>query len=530
MHDVIIVGSGASSMGAALGLSENGIKPLILDVGLSQDQKNPEIEENLYDFKKSNDSFDLTIGENLRGLHNFTHSGQPLPVKLIAPKIEFVTRDSDSLSPINGENFSPIQSFAAGGLANIWGAGLYRCTENDLKLFPISVQSLTPYFDRLTQEIGISGTDDDLSPFFSSHSFLQPPPRLSFNAAHFYKKYKKRQTFLNSNGIFIGRARVAALTQPIEGRTTCDYTNLEFWQPGLPYIYTPLFTLKKLIEQEKVYYKNSHLVTSWKEEQGSILVEAIDVNEKKSVAFRTKKLLLAAGAINTTKIVLASRKDFQTKLPLLDNPALQIPLLFPFSIGRHIEKDAFGLVQLNLIWDKNNFGEVLQASIMEITSPMRAEFFSKLPLCSTANLDCLRYLLPAMMVMQLFFPSSVQQPSWLGLNNENSLVIDGRENDLDVSKAKQILPYLRSIGAFSHPSLFVKVPTGQSVHYGGTLPMREYPDTSYQCHPSGRLNLTDNVYIVDGSAFPEIPAKNYSFTMMANAMRVADMVSSQLKS
>ena len=32
----------------------------------------------------------------------------------------------------------------------------------------------------------------------------------------------------------------------------------------------------------------------------------------------------------------------------------------------------------------------------------------------------------------------------------------------------------------------------------------------------------ENLYIVDGTTFPFLPAKNITFTLMANAVRVAD--------
>jgi choline dehydrogenase-like flavoprotein len=37
------------------------------------------------------------------------------------------------------------------------------------------------------------------------------------------------------------------------------------------------------------------------------------------------------------------------------------------------------------------------------------------------------------------------------------------------------------------------------------------------------------VFIADSSGFPMLPAKNMSFTMMANAMRIADYVIRELK-
>jgi choline dehydrogenase-like flavoprotein len=62
---------------------------------------------------------------------------------------------------------------------------------------------------------------------------------------------------------------------------------------------------------------------------------------------------------------------------------------------------------------------------------------------------------------------------------------------------------------------------GASVHYAGTLPMSRrraaYATSEYcQSHDFG------NLYIVDGTTFPFLPSKNLTFTLMANAVRVAE--------
>jgi choline dehydrogenase-like flavoprotein len=62
---------------------------------------------------------------------------------------------------------------------------------------------------------------------------------------------------------------------------------------------------------------------------------------------------------------------------------------------------------------------------------------------------------------------------------------------------------------------------GASVHYAGTIPMtkekRAFTASEYcQSHDF------ENLYILDGSTFPFLPAKNITFTLMANAIRVAE--------
>jgi choline dehydrogenase-like flavoprotein len=516
MVDVIIVGSGAAGVAAALEFADRGITPLVLDVG-HKPGASPSIDENFYDHRQRNDVFDVTIGDGFCGLSNML-TRHTMPVKLTTPHTEYVTRNADRLGPVNQDSFSAVQSFATGGLANAWGAGLYRFTDEDLDMFPIGASDLTPYFDKLTREIGISGADDDLTPFFGSPEDLLPPIHLSHNIRNLYARYRQKMSDPGRD-FFVGHPRIAVLTEEWDGRPPLDYNNLEFWQT-LPSVYSPAYTLEKLVEKGRVEYRPGILVDSWYERDDVVHVDALDLGSERTVRFEAKHLVLAAGAINTTKIVLKSFRDVETALPLQENPAFQFPLVLPRSLGRPLQTDAFGLVQLNMIWRSESYGALLQGSIMEITSPMRAEFFSSLPYSAHANLALIRHLLPAMIVMQLFFPGWLLEPARLSLREDGALRIVGQKNTLDLKKAGRLVRKLRRIGAWTQTSRIVRVPEGHSVHYASTLPMKTKPSL-YECNPAGMLHGTRGVYVADSAAFTALPAKNMSFAMMANAMRVA---------
>jgi choline dehydrogenase-like flavoprotein len=62
---------------------------------------------------------------------------------------------------------------------------------------------------------------------------------------------------------------------------------------------------------------------------------------------------------------------------------------------------------------------------------------------------------------------------------------------------------------------------GASVHYSGTLPMSVEP-RAHTLTPDCRSHDFENLYFVDGTSFPSLPAKNLTMTLMANAARVAD--------
>lgn len=527
MHDVIIVGSGVGGVGAALELVEQGIRPLVLDVGHDREPDAPQIEANLYDYRKRHDCYDFMIGRQHQGIRNLL-SHDALPPRLVAPGFSYVTRDVETLSPIENIDFDPIMSFSKGGLANAWGAGLYRYNDYDLEGFPITERDLAPYYDKLTKEIGISGTDDDLTPYFGPSTNLQPPLRMSSNIKRMYSAYQRKRARLNAKGIYLGHARVAALSEPTEDRAACSYDNMEFFQ-YTPFVYTPAFSLQRLVREGAVDYRRPFLVDSWEElPSGGIRVKATNTASGEPVTFDTQKLILAAGTINTSKIVLKSRNDYGSKLRLLDCCSVQIPMVVPAALGQPLDTHTFGLVQLNLVWESEQYGARLQGSLLELSAVSRAVFFEKLPYCAGANMALTRYLLPALVAMNFQLPASVGPDNALSLASDGSLKIDGHPNKLELGKLSELLGALRSLGAWSHQAVCAHSPTGHAMHYAGTLPMAEAP-ADYGCDPDGRLSGSPGVAVADGSVFTELPAKNASFTIMANASRIARRVADDLR-
>lgn len=528
MKNVLIIGSGISGTSAALQLAERGLKSCIIDVGLKPKIETP-VKKNFYDFCDENECFDLIIGKNFEGLRNLGRNRTPIPVKLTAPRLRFVTERSRELSPARETDFCLVQSFAQGGLANAWGAGVMRFTSRDLDGFPFKAHALTPYYERLTEEMGISGANDDLTPYFGEDQFLQKPLRLSENASFIYKRYNQKKEKLNRRGFFIGRPRLAVLTEEKDGRMACEYDNLEFWQPHLAYLYYPSLTLKKLIDRGEVEYKDGLLAKSWNRRNGTIVVEAMSIHDQKRVRFECKKLILAAGAVGNAKLALASRRDYKSKLTLLDNKAIQFPFILPMRVGRKLEKNSFGLTQLNFVYDPSSVQDYYQGSLLDLIGPARAGFYSDFPFAASDNVRMIKYLLPAMMVLQLYLPATPGTGASLSLNRDGRLEILGGNREVNKILIKKIVRFFRSLGARTFAFLIVRVPNGLGIHYAGTLPMVEKPIKPYQCGSFGELYGEPGVYVVDGSVFPRLSAKNFSFAVMANAMRIADRIAESLK-
>jgi len=520
---ITIIGGGASGVAAALGFVKKGIIPTIIDVG-KRNSGNHNTEGNLYDYRRENDLFDLMIGDEMEGLSNIIE-GTNLPPKLNNPMNKYVTSGAKDLSPIESSNFNAIQSFAAGGLASAWGAGLYRYNDSDLKEVPLNSQELEPFYNILSKEIGISGTNDDLIPFFGNDNTLLPPVKLSKKSDYIYKNYQRKKNKLNRKGIFVGHPRMAVLTSDLNKRKQCDYSNFDIWLNNIPWIYNPVQTLDRLIKEKKVIYKPGIHIDSWKRNGEGLIILGKNTSDNSPFQEKTNTLVLAAGTINTAKIILKSKQDNKTKLRIIDNNLYQIPLVIPAFFGSVIEKTTLGMTNLNLVYNSPDGGPTLQGSIIELTSLPRSVFFDRIPVSSVMNLNMIKMTSPSFLAMFLYFPSSYRDGGFIRLAGNNNLQIGHKDYFPEKKQIRNIIRALFSMGAWTHPLLIQQSKPGYAIHYAGTIPMKEKTTSDYESSMDGRLHREKGVYVADGSPFSEIAAKNLSFTLMANAMRIADRIS-----
>lgn len=104
-------------------------------------------------------------------------------------------------------------------------------------------------------------------------------------------------------------------------------------------------------------------------------------------------------------------------------------------------------------------------------------------------------------------------------------VRDEAEEKKSKWRNKRFLNFFR---AQSHyPIKQINLGMGASIHYAGVLPVSE-EERPLHTSQEGRLYGTRRVWVGDASAFRYLPAKGISFTLMANAHRVASKLLSNL--
>jgi choline dehydrogenase-like flavoprotein len=526
LFDVVIIGSGASGVHAARQLSRSTeLNICVIDVGLiAPSLRLPE--SPIHEIRQSKtDCFQEFVGSEFEAMNNI--ASEYLMPKIKSPLLRFVTNgpNGELLKP-KPSNFMNIESLAKGGLANLWGAQVYQFQENDLLNFPFKINELEPYFTDLAEHIGISGTEkDDLQKFFGSKHILQPPLQIGRLGTSIENAYIKNKKEFNQKNVYLGRPRLAVLTKDLADRKACRYFNHDFFQANAPEVYNPSFTLNTLLKEKKITYLDNMHVLTFNEKDNIVNVEGINLKDKEKFSISCRKLIIAAGTMSTSRIVVQSSDQLNRQLPILDNQISYIPILNPKLIGAGFDQFGFSTM-LNIVVQNRERAQNIFGTFYSTQGILRSELLYDFKLSTHFNMVASKYILPALGVLQLWYPDAPKENNHISFLPNGQSQISYKQQTLGTLEKMLCRLFLKS-GLISAYPLCKYPAAGNSFHYAGTLPMKDDP-TYFQTDPFGKLFGYKNVNIVDGSVFPTLPSKNLTFTVMANSMRIAEHLRKEL--
>jgi len=234
---IVIVGSGASGVHFAWTALQKGRRVLMIDVGRRRSSELVRPGDDFQALKRNlEDPVKHFLGENHEALILPGHDGEYYG---FPPEKSYVF---ELVAPFRfqSQGFSPLFSFAAGGLAEAWTGGCYPFNDAELAEFPFGYKRLAPYYAEVARRIGISGEADDLARFYPVHDHLQEALTLDEHSTRLLETYRRHRGTLNhSFGCYVGRSRVATLSRDLDERKACSYTGRCLWGcPGLS-LYTP---------------------------------------------------------------------------------------------------------------------------------------------------------------------------------------------------------------------------------------------------------------------------------------------------
>jgi hypothetical protein len=329
----------------------------------------------------------------------------------------------------------------------------------------------------------------------------------------------------------MGQSLLAALSQPLPGREPNAYGDMDFWVNSGDSVYRPDVTLRELERYRNFHYRRPLLVSRFSELEGpGVQVEALSLSGNVYERFTARALILAAGALGTTRIVLRSLDKYDHPVPFASNPHMYIPSVNYRGVGTPHSSRAHSLAQLTMVYEPEEGTDQVQMQMYSYRSLLLFRLLKEAPLSHREALRIFRTLAPSLVIWV------VQQPDHIGPGKscvlrrgatftDDTLQISYSCSDDEIHRHRQtervFARHIRKLGCW--PIGRVHPGNGSSIHYGGQFPMTAEP-RPLTTDLTGRIRGTRSVFLADGSTFAYLPAKGPTFTLMANANRVGSHV------
>jgi len=307
-YDAIVIGSGISGGWAAKELTEKGLKTIMLERGRDivhvKDYVNAT--KNPWDFPHRG-------GRTQKMIDDYPVLKRDYPLN--ETNLDYWASDKDS-PYVEIKRFDWFRGYHVGGRSLMWGRQSYRWAdfnfEENLKDgigvdWPIRYKDLEPWYGYVEKFAGISGNKDGLA-VLPDGDFMPPMEMNCVEkdvAARFKEHYKEARSFI------IGRT--ANITQPLPGRTNCQYRN-KCWL-GCPfgaYFSTQSSTLPAAVATGNLTLRPWSIVTKIlydKDTKKAKGVEVLDGQTNQTYEYYAKIIFLNASTFNSAWILMNSATD-----------------------------------------------------------------------------------------------------------------------------------------------------------------------------------------------------------------------------
>lgn len=308
VYDAIVVGSGISGGWAAKELTEKGLKVILLERG--------ENIEHVKGYKNANKDpweFPHRGGRTVQMIEDYPVLKRDYPLN--ETNLEYWTNEKDC--PYEEiKRFDWYRGYHVGGRSLMWGRQSYRFGPQDFEAnakegigvdWPIRYKDIAPWYDYAERFAGISGSKDNI-PHLPDGQFQKP---MDLNCVEKDVQARIKKQFGNTRHLTIGR--VANITEPLPGRTNCQYRN-KCWL-GCPfggYFSTQSSTLPAAMKTGNLTLRPYSIVTRVlydKDKKRATGVEIVDAETHQTIEYKAKIVFLCASAFNSTWILMNSATD-----------------------------------------------------------------------------------------------------------------------------------------------------------------------------------------------------------------------------
>jgi choline dehydrogenase-like flavoprotein len=308
VFDAIVVGSGISGGWAAKELTEKGLKVIMLERG-----RDIEHVKGYTNATKDPWEFPHRGGRTQEMIKDYPVLKRDYPLN--ETNLDYWVKDSEC-PYTEVKRFDWFRGYHVGGRSLMWGRQTYRWSDLDFEAnakegigtdWPIRYKELAAWYDYVETFAGISGSKEGL-PVLPDGKFM-PPMDLTCVEKDVAARLKEH--YKGSRSLIIGR--VANITQPLPGRTNCQFRN-KCWL-GCPfggYFSTQSSTLPAAMKTGNLTLRPFSIVTKIlydKNTQRATGVEVLDAETNMTYEYKAKIVFLNASTLNSTWVLMNSATD-----------------------------------------------------------------------------------------------------------------------------------------------------------------------------------------------------------------------------
>src|SRR3569833_491203 len=307
-YDAIVIGSGISGGWAAKELTQKGIKTIMLERGRDIVHVKDYVNAN-----KAPWEFPHRGGRTQQMIKDYPVLKRDYPLN----ETNLDNWVNEKESPyVETQRFDWFRGYHVGGRSLMWGRQSYRWADVDFEAnlkdgigvdWPIRYKDLAPWYSYAEKFAGISGNKDRLA-ILPDGDFMPP---MDMNCVEKDVSARLKAYYKGARNMVIGRT--ANITQPLPGRTNCQYRN-KCWL-GCPfgaYFSTQSSTLPAAMATGNLKVRPWSKVTKFlydKDKKKATGVEVLDAETNKTYEFYAKIIFLNASTINSAWVLMNSATD-----------------------------------------------------------------------------------------------------------------------------------------------------------------------------------------------------------------------------
>jgi glucoside 3-dehydrogenase (cytochrome c) catalytic subunit len=306
-YDAIVIGSGISGGWAAKELTEKGLKTIMLERG-----KNIEHVKDYVNATKGPWEFPHRGGRTQEMIKDYPVLRRDYPLNEM--NLDWWT-DEQKCPYTEVKRFDWFRGYHVGGRSLLWGRQSYRWSDLQFEAnakdgiaidWPVRYKDIEPWYTYVEKFAGVSGGLEGLPQLPDGH-FM---PAMEMNcvekdvAARINKHYNTKRMIMG---------RTANITEPLPGRTNCQYRN-KCWL-GCPYgayFSTQSSTLPAAVKTGNLTLRPWSIVTQIlydKDTKRAKGVEVLDAETNKTYQYFAKIIFLNASTFNSAWILMNSATD-----------------------------------------------------------------------------------------------------------------------------------------------------------------------------------------------------------------------------